>query len=94
MVDDIESGTIDIGVLWGPIAGYRAQSANPRLTVVPLLNEHERMDFRIALGVRHSDQEWKRKLNRLIIENRAEIDRILTDYGVPLLDDQGKLVAP
>jgi ABC-type amino acid transport substrate-binding protein len=94
MVDDIESGTIDVGVLWGPIAGYRAQNANPRLTVVPLLKEHERMDFRIALGVRHSDQEWKRKLNRLITENRAEIDRILTDYGVPLLDEQGKLVAP
>jgi quinoprotein dehydrogenase-associated probable ABC transporter substrate-binding protein len=94
MVDDIESGTIDIGVLWGPIAGYRAQNANPRLTVVPLLKEHERMDFRIALGVRHSDQGWKRKLNRLITENRPEIDRILTDYGVPLLDDQGKLVTP
>src|SRR5580704_8092119 len=78
MVDDIESGTIDIGVLWGPIAGYRAQNANPRLTVVPLLKEHERMDFRIALGVRHSDQDWKRKLNRLIIENRPEINRILT----------------
>jgi quinoprotein dehydrogenase-associated probable ABC transporter substrate-binding protein len=93
MVDDIESGTIDIGVLWGPIAGYRAQNANPRLTVVPLLKEHERMDFRIALGVRHSDQEWKRKLNRLIAENQPEINRILTDYGVPLLDDQGKLVA-
>jgi len=94
MVDDIESGTIDIGVLWGPIAGYRAQNANPRLTVVPLLKEHERMDFRIALGVRHSDQDWKRKLNRLIIENRPEINRILTDYGVPQLDDQGKLVGP
>jgi quinoprotein dehydrogenase-associated probable ABC transporter substrate-binding protein len=94
MVSDIESGTIDAGVLWGPIAGYRAQNANPHLTVVPLLKEHERMDFRIALGVRHSDQEWKRKLNRLITENRAEIDRILTDYGVPLLDEQGKPVTP
>ena len=94
MVNDIENGTIDAGVLWGPIAGYRAQNTNPRLTVVPLLKEHERMDFRIALGVRHSDQEWKRKLNRLITENRAEIDRILTEYGVPLMDEQGKLVTP
>jgi quinoprotein dehydrogenase-associated probable ABC transporter substrate-binding protein len=94
MVSDIENGTVDIGVLWGPIAGYRARNANPPLTVVPLLKEHERMDFRIALGVRHSDQEWKRKLNRLITENQPEIDRILTEYGVPLLDEQGRLVAP
>ena len=50
------------------------------------------MDFRIAMGVRRSDQDWKRKLNRLIAENQPEIDRILTEYGVPLLDEQGKLI--
>jgi ABC-type amino acid transport substrate-binding protein len=94
MVNDIASGAIDAGVLWGPIAGYRAQHANPRLTVVPFLNEPERMDFRIALGVRRSDQDWKRRLNRLITENKPEIDRILTEYGVPLLDEQAKLVTP
>jgi quinoprotein dehydrogenase-associated probable ABC transporter substrate-binding protein len=94
MVNDIASGQIDTGVLWGPIAGYYAQRATPRLMVVPLLKEHERMDFRIALGVRRTDQDWKRKLNRLIAENKAEIDRLLTEYGVPLLDEQGNLVTP
>jgi quinoprotein dehydrogenase-associated probable ABC transporter substrate-binding protein len=69
MVGDIASGQIDAGVLWGPIAGYYAQHATPRLTVVPLLKEPSRMDFRIAMGVRHSDQDWKRKLNRLIFCN-------------------------
>jgi len=92
MADDIEAGTIDAGVLWGPMAGYYAQHANPQLTVVPLLRERERMDFRIAMGVRRSDQDWKRKLNRLITENQPEIDRILAQYGVPLLDEQGKLI--
>ena len=52
------------------------------------------MDFRIAMGVRHSDQEWKRKLNRLIAENQEAIDKLLADYGVPLLDEQGNLIAP
>jgi hypothetical protein len=61
---------------------------------VPLLKEQSRMDFRIAMGVRHSDQDWKRKLNQLITENQPEINRILTEYGVPLLDDQGKLIVP
>jgi len=51
------------------------------------------MDFRIAMGVRRSDQEWKRRLNRLIAENQAEIDRILAEYGVPMLDEQGRLIA-
>ena len=94
MVNDIAAGQIDAGVLWGPIAGYYAQHATPRLAVVPLLKEPSRMDFRIAMGVRHSDQDWKRKLNRIITENQPEIDRILQQYGVPLLDEQGKLVPP
>lgn len=92
MINDITSGQIDAGVLWGPIAGYYAQRATPRLEVVPLLREPERMDFRIALGVRHSDQNWKRRLNQLIAANQTEIDRILTQYGVPLLDEQGRLM--
>ena len=48
------------------------------------------MVYRMGLGVRHSDQEWKRALNRLIAENQVEIDKILNSYGVPLLDDHDK----
>ena len=92
MAEDVASGQIDAGVLWGPIAGYYAKHVTPHLVVAPLLKEPERMDFRIAMGVRRSDQDWKRRLNRLIAENQAEIDRILTEYGVPLLDEQGRLI--
>jgi quinoprotein dehydrogenase-associated probable ABC transporter substrate-binding protein len=91
MAKDIASGQIDAGVLWGPMAGYYAKQATPPLTVVPLLKENERLDFRIAMGVRRTDQEWKRKLNKLIAESQPEIDKILTEYGVPLLDEQGHL---
>jgi quinoprotein dehydrogenase-associated probable ABC transporter substrate-binding protein len=91
MTKDIASGQIDAGVLWGPMAGYYAKQATPPLTVVPLLKENERLDFRIAMGVRRTDQEWKRKLNKLIAESQPEIDKILTEYGVPLLDEQGHL---
>ena len=94
MTDDIAAGRIDAGVLWGPMAGYYARQASPHLTVVPLLKEGGHMDFRIAMGVRRTDQDWKRKLNRLIADNQPEIDKILVEYGVPLLDEQGHLKAP
>jgi hypothetical protein len=42
------------------------------------------------MGVRHSDQNWKRELNRFISENRGAIEQLLTSYGVPLLDEQDK----
>ena len=92
MAQDVAAGQIDAGVLWGPIAGYYAQRVTPHLVVAPLLKEQERMDFHIAMGVRRSDQDWKRRLNRLIAESQPEIDRILAEYGVPMLDEQGRLI--
>jgi len=90
MVDDLVAGRIDAGVLWGPIAGYYSKHAGTPLTVVPLLSERGvPMDFHISLGVRHTDQSWKRTLNKLIAENQGEINKLLESYGVPLLDPQG-----
>ena len=67
MIDDIASGTDRRRRAVGPIGGYYATGGEPDLSVTPLLQEQGvPMDFRIAMGVRHSDQEWKRTLNRLI----------------------------
>ncbi len=95
MIADLQSGDIDAGALWGPIAGYFAKNSPTPLTVVPLTGEKKGMHmvFRITMGVRASDQEWKRTLNRLIRENQAEINAILLDYGVPLLDEQDKPIS-
>ncbi len=65
------------------------------IKVTPLVKEMSgpRMIYRIGMGVRHSDQEWKRQLNKLIAENQAEITQILASYGVPLLDENNALLA-
>jgi quinoprotein dehydrogenase-associated probable ABC transporter substrate-binding protein len=92
MVADLEAGEIDAALLWGPLAGWYAKQAEPDLVVVPLLNEKggSRMVYRITMGVRPSDQEWKRTLNRVIAENQEEINKILLGYGVPLLDENNQ----
>jgi len=91
MVHDLESGTIDAALLWGPIAGYYAKKSNMKLDVAPIPETPgTRMAFRIGFGVRHSDQNWKRELNNLLAQNKPEIDRILADYGVPTLDEAGQ----
>jgi quinoprotein dehydrogenase-associated probable ABC transporter substrate-binding protein len=93
MVDEIVAGTLDAGVLWGPIGGYYAKHAAKPLTVIPLVHEHGApMDFRITMGVRRSDQEWKRTLNRMISENQDAINKILIGYGVPIVDEEGKAI--
>jgi quinoprotein dehydrogenase-associated probable ABC transporter substrate-binding protein len=94
MMDDLAKGDIDCGILWGPLAGYYAVRANPPLVVVPLVKEKTgpQMTFRIGMGVRPSDQEWKRTLSRLIKENQAEINRLLISYHVPILDESDALI--
>jgi len=92
MIKDLMSGEIDAGVLWGPMAGYFAKQASPPLHVTPLVKETSgpRLAFRIGMGVRPADQNWKRQLNRLILENQPAINKILLDFGVPLLDENDK----
>ncbi len=88
MIDDLVKGEIDAGVLWGPMAGYYAKSASVPLSVTPLVKEKTGppLIYYMGMGVRPSDQEWKRVLNRLIKENEPEIQRIIASFGVPLLD--------
>ena len=91
MIADLEKGDLDIAILWGPFAGYYAKKAADRLIVTPIADAPgTRMSFRIAFGVRHSDQNWKRDLNQFIAQNKAPLDKILKEYGVPLLGEDGR----
>ena len=92
MVEDVAAGEIDVGVLWGPIAGYWAKQQAVPIEVVPLTSDSPgiRMDFRITMGLRRNEPEWKRTLNDFLAEHKAEIQSILVEYGVPLLDERGQ----
>ena len=96
MMDDLAHGEIDCGILWGPMAGYYAGQANPPLIVVPLIKETTgpQMTFRIGMAVRPADQEWKRTLNQLIMENQAEINKLLLGYNIPILDQANVPITP
>jgi len=95
MMRDLSAGEIDAGILWGPMAGYYARQASSAVTVVPLVKEAggPRLAYRIAMGVRHTDQEWKRLLNRKIAENQDVINKLLLSFGVPLLDEKDRPLA-
>jgi len=92
MIDDLNKGAIDAAILWGPMAGFYAKKSNPPLRVTPLVHEKSgpQLVYRIGMGVRRADQNWKRMLNRLIQENQSEINKILVEYGVPLLDENNQ----
>jgi quinoprotein dehydrogenase-associated probable ABC transporter substrate-binding protein len=90
----IASGEIDAGILWGPLGGYYAQNAKVPLALVPLVKEKAgpATIYPITMGVRPNEPEWKHKLNKLIAENQADICAMLSEYNVPLLDENGNLI--
>jgi quinoprotein dehydrogenase-associated probable ABC transporter substrate-binding protein len=94
LAHDVATGAIDVGILWGPIAGYYAKQETPPLVVTPLPAQTGPMplDYRITMGMRANEPEWKRTINSLIRKKQKEIDQILLSYGVPLLDDKGQSI--
>ena len=92
MVKDVQSGEIDVALVWGPIGGFFAKQADGTLDVTPLAadqNSPMRLDFRISMGLRRGEPIWKEQLNDLLREQKPAIESILLDFGVPLLDNQG-----
>ncbi|MBU3029086.1 quinoprotein dehydrogenase-associated putative ABC transporter substrate-binding protein [Paracoccus marinaquae] len=95
LIDGVRDGSLDAAVIWGPLAGPRVKD-DPDLQFVPLLKEGAgpKMFYRITMGVRPGEQEWKRELNSLIRRHQDEISTTLREAGVPLVDDYGKELLP
>jgi mxaJ protein len=95
MLDEIAAGALDAGILWGPVGGYYAQRAEVPLKLIPLVKETAgpRTIYGITMGVRPDEPQWKHTINTFIAANEAGINAILQSYNVPVLDDQGNVVA-
>lgn len=95
MLDEIATGALDAGVLWGPVGGYYAQRTQVPLKLVPLVKETAgpRTVYGITLGVKPDEPQWKHKINTFIAANQGGINAILQSYNVPVLDERGDPVA-
>ncbi|MEM7397635.1 MAG: quinoprotein dehydrogenase-associated putative ABC transporter substrate-binding protein [Pseudomonadota bacterium] len=95
MIKQIVSGKLDAALLWGPIGGYYAALSDTPLTVVPLVKEQAgpATIYGITLGVRPNEPQFKHQVNKVLAESADEITAILKDYHVPVLDQEGQVVA-
>jgi mxaJ protein len=81
-------GDVDVVAVWGPLAGYFGHRERLALTLTPVSPAHDAgvpFVFEIAAGVRPgpADAELRRRLDRALFQQRASIDRILDEYGIP-----------
>ncbi|PTY03203.1 quinoprotein dehydrogenase-associated putative ABC transporter substrate-binding protein [Opitutaceae bacterium EW11] len=90
IVDAVARGEIDVAIVWGPLAGYFAKRYEGVFALDPIADENAGgplpCTFEICLGVRRSEPGLRDELNQVLSRRRAEIEAILTDYGVPLAD--------
>jgi quinoprotein dehydrogenase-associated probable ABC transporter substrate-binding protein len=93
MVADLLADRIDAAILWGPAGGYLAKR-HRELEFIPLIGEKERppLAYRITLGLRPNEIEWRRTLNTVLRRREADINKVLLEYGVPLLDEDDRLI--
>ena len=89
MLRDLVDGKIDVALLAGPIAAYEIKQGSLPLRAVRLQSEPgaPRLDYRIAMGVRASEPEWRRRINQAIGRHRPEIAEVLAQFGLDAADD-------
>jgi mxaJ protein len=90
IVRAVSDREIDVGVVWGPLAGYFARRSSVPLRVTPVSPEVDvpylPFVFDIAMGVRREDTALRDTLDAILLRRRREIDKLLADYGVPRVD--------
>lgn len=93
-IRDVVEGATEGAVLWGPVAGYYAARQDPPLRVIPLLGQGRdgRLEYRVTMGIRRGELQWKDWINDFIQRHQDDINRILAEYDVPLLDNRGQLI--
>lgn len=94
IVDAVSSGDVDAALVWGPLAGYFARREPAMLelsTIDTAADSHMRpFAFDISMAVRRGDTERLAALEDFIERRRADIDRLLDEYGVPRLTTHRK----
>lgn len=92
LIEAVARGDVDIGIAWGPLAGYFA----PRQAVpLELAAVSPQIDlpflpfvFDIAMGVRRGDSTLRAGIDQVLERRRADIDRVLDEFGVPRVAGQ------
>ena len=88
IVDAVVNGKIGAAIVWGPAVGYFVQRQAASLEMVPIPSGKSDLPFTfdISMGVRPGDTMLKTQLEKVLDRKQMEIQKILKDYGVPLLD--------
>lgn len=82
----VADGTVDVAMVWGPLAGYFAQRSSVALAVSPITSLSPSpwpMTFDVSMGVQLQNGALLDEVNTALARRKAAIDDILRQYSVP-----------
>jgi mxaJ protein len=90
MVEDVAAGQLDSALVWGPQAGYFAARSKVPLQLVRAQAPPDMVElpfeFSIAVGVRPGDTALREAIDDVLVRRRADIDAVLSAFGVERTD--------
>ena len=90
IIKAVAKDSIDVAIVWGPLAGYWAKQQPVPLTLVALPDSDAvsgmPFAFSMAMAVRHRDKALKATLDSVIDRRHGEITEILRQYNVPMIE--------
>jgi mxaJ protein len=89
IISAVADGSVDVALVWGPLAGYFARRAPVPLTLAPVTPPADpplTFVVDIAMGVRQEDRTLRDALDAALARRRADIARVLDAFGVPRAD--------
>ena len=88
VVNAVASDSVDVAIIWGPLAGYFAKRAQVPLKITPLGERDSLADvpfrYDIAMAVRRRDGELRDSLQKTLKAKAPEIQAILKEYNIPM----------
>ena len=89
IIEAVAAGDIDVAIVWGAFGGYFARRQNVPLEIVPVSPAVDSTGlpfvFEIAMGVRRGQDAFKSELEAILDRRHADVQKILEQYGIPLV---------
>lgn len=97
IITAVVDGTVDLSMVWGPLAGYYAKRAGADLTMTPIPDDTLTgmpMAFSMGIATRRRERAFRDSLQHFLDTRQADITALLNEYGFPLFpippDSAGK----
>jgi mxaJ protein len=90
VIKALGAGEIDVAMVWGPLGGYFAAQRSFQVVPVTTGGREYPMVFDVSMGVRRDDPALFTEISAAIERRRGEIEAILTEFGIPRLEQENR----